>query len=214
MRTGSAGAARETTCPSRKGRRPAARGVTAPRSASPPKPGGQTRIQEVEPWTLDHPPRPIGEEGPYQPDEEASLQQAEPALGRGRGYAGIARQIVVVDDLTGAQRTQRDEGLELPAFLDAQQLADVAFDVGLHVRREVQVASGAILDSGQLRNCEPVRRMAPAGRSPSSTICLMGLSSRGAYWISSITNGGARSRTNRSGSRLARSRVSRSSRLT
>ena len=158
MRTGSAGAARETTCPSRKGRRPAARGVTAPRSASPPKPGGQTRIQEVEPWTLDHPPRPIGEEGPYQPDEEASLQQAEPALGRGRGYAGIARQIVVVDDLTGAQRTQRDEGLELPAFLDAQQLADVAFDVGLHVRREVQVASSELLPTCRGPRQQPYRK--------------------------------------------------------
>ena len=112
-----------------------------------PEPRRQPRVQEVQLGTLGHPPGPVGETRRQQLDQETVLQQAEPILDGGGGDVGVAREVPVVDHLPGAQRAQLDEGLELPALLHAQQLADVAFDIRLHVGRKVEVPGGPVLDA-------------------------------------------------------------------
>ena len=111
------------------------------------EPRGQARVQEVQLGALRHAPGAVGEPGLQQRDQKAVLQEAEPLPGRGRRHAGVARQIVMVDHLSRPERAQLDEDLEFAAFCDPQQLADVPLDVGLDVRREVQVASGAGVDA-------------------------------------------------------------------
>ena len=60
----------------------------------------------------------------------------------------------------------------------------------------------------------PRSQMAPEGVVGRSANRLMALSTAGAYWISSIRSGRRRSAAKRAGSRCARPRVTRSSRLT
>ena len=128
--------------------RPAHRTEPRLRRASPAaEPRRQPGIQKVQLGALRHPPGSVGEEGRQQLDEECVFEHAEPVLDGGGGHVGVARKVVVVDDLSRAQRAELDEGLELPALLDPQQLSDVSLDVGLHVRREVQIPSGVVFDS-------------------------------------------------------------------
>jgi hypothetical protein len=121
----------------------------------------------------------VVEVGLDQVDESRGDEDGNPLLDRHAADSEVFRDVVVVQFLRSPCGDAAEEAVELQHVPDVHDLADIAFDVGLHVGRIEALAVDSLLEAH-----------GGHGAPEDTRIGLRKGNRAGAYWISSIRTGG------------------------
>ena len=94
---------------------------------------GEAGIEEVELGRFGELLSDVAGPGAEAADDVGGFEDGKPAFGRVDGNAGIGGQVGKVEDLRGASGAEAEEGCKPNVIADAEERADIAFEVGGNV---------------------------------------------------------------------------------